>query len=235
MTYRVLIADDEVLARDRLARLVSQLEHFEVVAQLADAVEVVPSVVALQADICLLDIHMPELSGLEVACELARLEHPPSIIFCTAHDDYALDAFEYQAVDYILKPIRPERLAQALARAARLKPAETQVPPSFVINDNSGTIPIRWDEVICLLAEDKCVTVVCVDRHYISSNSLKWFESEQPSRVLRIHRNALVTFNKIRELKREANDYWVYLEGYEAPLQVSRRHIAEVRRRLITA
>lgn len=229
MNYRVLIADDEALARERLSRLVAQVDAFDVVAVLSSAAEIVTAVQNHAADICLLDIQMPELSGLEVAAALTRLERPPSIIFCTAHDDYALDAFSYQAIDYILKPVRAERLEQALQRAAALSSGDSK-RDSVVINSSAGTLLVPRREVICLIAEDKYVNVICADKQYLTSQSLRSFEVEQPGRWLRIHRNALVAPEKLRQLKRTGAEFLLYLDGYAEPLQVSRRHLAVVRR-----
>ena len=230
MTVRVLIADDEKLARERLIRLLDQLESYQVVAVLSNGEALIRAVAEFRVDICILDIHMPGLSGLELARQLNQLEAPPAVIFCTAHDQHALAAFEYQVVDYILKPVRLERLAQALCRVSVA--AKEREPERLTISTESGLRQIDWNEVTCLLAEDKYVNVVTPEGQFLSAHSLKHYEQEQPQRLLRIHRNALVAVSKMVAIKRSKQGYCLEIKGYAGELNISRRHVADVRKRL---
>lgn len=236
---RVLIVDDEAPARSRLRDL------------LADIAGGLPAVVAGEAstgrealqkaaeggiDVLLLDVSMPGMDGIEVAQHLRGLEAPPAVIFTTAYDGYAIRAFELQAVDYLLKPIRAARLREALARAARLpapKPEalrEMQRAPrsclSAVERGKVHLIPV--EEVLFLRAELKYVTVRAGAREHLIEESLTRLEQEFGERFVRIHRNCLVARSAIRGFERVGGEtgeggWEVLLAGLEERLPVSRR------------
>jgi two-component system response regulator AlgR len=196
---------------------------------------------SLQPDILLLDIRMPGMDGLEAAQHLQLLQQPPAIIFTTAYNDYALQAFETHAVDYLLKPVRMERLLDALQHAQRL----TQVQAASLRDDmaQSGErqricanvrgslqlIPV--EEIRYFLADQKYVVVGTVDAQLLIEETLKSLEQEFTGRFVRIHRNALVARRYIAGLGKDDDGHaQVTLDGIEQTLEVSRRHIADVRK-----
>lgn len=225
---QILIVDDEAPARARLARLVTGAGH-TVVGEATDGVTALNAVQTLAPQVVLLDVRMPGMDGLEVARHLAALETPPAVVFTTAYDEYALAAFEAAAVAYLLKPVRAERLADALERAARptrAQLASTRTHLSSRMGDRLLLVPVQ--SVRCLLADSKYVTARHDEGELVLDETLKALESEFPDRFLRIHRNALVAVAHVDRV--EGNQ--VFLRGDPEPLEVSRRHGAEVRRRL---
>lgn len=225
---QILIVDDEAPARARLARLVKDAGH-SVVGEATDGVTALDAVQALAPQVVLLDVRMPGMDGLEVARHLATLETPPAVVFTTAYDEYALAAFDAAAVAYLLKPVRAERLADALERAARPTRAQltnTRTYLSSRMGDRLLLVPVQ--SVRCLLADSKYVTARYDEGELVLDETLKALEREFPDRFLRIHRNALVAVDHVERV--EGNQ--VFLRGDPEPLEVSRRHGAEVRRRL---
>jgi two-component system response regulator AlgR len=240
---RVLVVDDEPLARERVLRLLAEIGTGAVVGEAASGNEAIDRVQALAPDVVLMDIRMPGMDGLEAARHLARLERPPAVIFTTAYGDHALDAFDAQAVDYLVKPIKRERLAQALMRATVLgsaglaralesapaKAARTHF--SVVVRGLIHLIPVA--EVRCLYADRKYVTVVWSGGEVLIEDSLRSLEAEFPAAFMRIHRNALVSVAQVERLDRdEEGNCAIQLRGVATPLAVSRRLAADVRRRL---
>lgn len=225
---QLLIVDDEAPARARLARLVAVAGH-SVVGEAADGVSALEAVQRLAPQVVLLDVRMPGMDGLEVAGHLSALDTPPAVVFTTAYDEYALAAFDTAAVAYLLKPVRAERLADALERAARPTRAQiatTRTHLSSRMGDRLLLVPVQ--SVRCLLADSKYVTARHDEGELVLDETLKALESEFPERFLRIHRNALVSVEHV--VRVEGNQ--LYLRGDPEPLEVSRRHGAEVRRRL---
>lgn len=241
---RVLIADDETLARARLRELAKGIAGCEAVGEAANGREALEQVQRLQPDVVLLDIRMPEMDGLEAAGHLAELERPPAVIFTTAYGDHALAAFEAQAVDYLLKPIRRERLAAALERARRPTQAQLSALDAGVARGRARThlsarmrgslqlVPIS--EVLYFQADQKYVTVRHDGGSLLLEEPLKALETEFGDRFLRIHRNALVAVERVAGLETDAaGRARVRLCGSaEERLEVSRRHLPAVRRRL---
>lgn len=188
------------------------------------------------ADVVLLDVRMPEMDGIEVAQHLQKLETPPAVVFTTAYDAYAIRAFEVQAVDYLLKPIRAARLREALARvraAARPKHEAyldlLPAPRAFLSAQERGKIHlIPVSEVIYLKAELKYVTVRDARREYLVEESLTRLEQEYGERFVRVHRNCLVAREAIRGFERATGEgaegnWLVVLEGCDEKIAVSRR------------
>ncbi len=241
---RVLIVDDEQPARERLAALVHEIGTAQVVGQVANGVEALQALARVAPEVVLLDIRMPGMDGLEVARHLARLDHPPSVIFTTAYDDHALAAFETNAVDYLLKPIRKARLATALTRAQQLTRAQLAgLEGSRVGRERSrthisatmhGTLQlVAVPEIAYLRAEDKYVVVRHPGGRLLIEESLTSLEQEFGERFLRVHRNALVALAHVRELGRSADGGWeVRFDAVEEPVAVSRRLAPSVRRAL---
>lgn len=231
----ILIADDEAPARARLRELLEEIPGVNIVGEARNGKEAVALTGELQPDVLLLDIRMPEMDGLETAEHLQKLEQPPAIIFATAYDDHALHAFETNAVDYLLKPIRLERLSNALRRARALVQSQIQeirkLHPArthFSVSERGRILLVPVDQVIFLRAELKYLTLRTVEREYLIEDSLTQVEQEFPDRFVRLHRNSLVARNSIRGFEKhhaaDGESRWVaLLNGIEDTLPVSRR------------
>jgi two-component system, LytTR family, response regulator AlgR len=240
---KVLIADDEAPARTRLRRLVEEIGGHDIAGEAANGREALLLSETTQPDVLLLDIRMPGMDGLEAARHLAALENPPAVIFTTAYGDHALEAFAAHAIDYLLKPIRKERLAQALARVRKLNRAQSAALTTVEAAQARGHICARVrgtlqlvpvSEIVYFLADQKYVTVCHSGGSVLIEESLKALETEFATSFTRIHRNALVAAAHIVGLERD-NDGHVYvrLRGVSERLEVSRRHAAELRQRLV--
>lgn len=237
---KILIADDEALARRRLRGLCEALPDCEVMAEAADGLEVLRRCERQTPDLVLLDIRMPGMDGLEVAHHLSRLSRPPAVVFTTAYDEHALAAFEAQAVDYLLKPVRGERLQQALDKARRLNPAQLDglagtAPQkarrnyiSVQIGGQLELIPVN--DILFFQAGDKYVTVHYRGGEQVIEESLKSLQQELGERFIRVHRNALVAKDAIEALERRpVGRHVVRLRGDETRLEVSRRQLPDVK------
>ncbi|MBE2211852.1 MAG: response regulator transcription factor [Xanthomonadaceae bacterium] len=232
---RVVIVDDEPLARARLRGLLSREADVEVVAEAGDGRAALLACDTHRPDLVILDIRMPGMDGLEAARQLAKLPSPPLLVFCTAFDAHALSAFESAALDYLVKPVRPERLAEALRRArTRLdiapttdeKQARTQLCAR--LGAHLRLIPVA--DILYLQAEEKYVVVHHAHGEDLIEASLKSLEEEFGDRFLRIHRNCLVARDALKELRRDADGHaQAILHGVERPLDVSRRCVGELR------
>ena len=241
----VLIVDDEPLARERLSRLVGELEGYHVIEPGASSGEEALSLIESQKpDVVLLDIRMPGLDGLQVAAKLCEREAPPAVVFCTADDEFALDAFQVSAVGYLIKPVRPEDLLEALRKAER--PNRVQLAALTRPAAEAGTGPrshisartrkgielIPLDQVIYFIADHKYVTLRHEGGEVLLDEPLKALEDEFGDRFVRIHRNALVARERIERLQRTPlGHFQLYLKGLNGDaLIVSRRHVAGVRK-----
>ncbi|MDD0838450.1 LytTR family DNA-binding domain-containing protein [Curvibacter sp. HBC61] len=242
MELHYLIVDDESLARSRLRALLSEYKPDQpyTVQEAANAVTAMGVLDREPIDVVLLDIHMPGTDGLGLANHLRILRRPPVVIFVTAHAEHAVQAFDLDAVDYLTKPVRSERLRDALAKAERrLQAARGQLPPPvptehLIIQDRGRTERVPLAEVLYFKAELKYVTVRTAVRSYILDGSLSELESRYSSQFMRIHRNALVARHAVRALEKhfdaEEGDGWaVRLQGLDERLSVSRRQLAAVR------
>lgn len=237
---RVLIADDEPLARQRLSDLLHDIGGHEVVGEASDGREACEMADAEGAELVLLDIAMPRLDGLEAARYMSRFEPAPAVVFCTAYDDHALAAFDARAVDYLVKPIRRERLVEALERARRYTgdradALEAMLPEaprrSHLCARLRGSLRlIPLEDVRFLQAEEKYVVVHHKRGEDLIEDSLKSLEEEFGDRFLRIHRNCLVQRDQMQELRRD-NDgrVWVKLHTSDELLEVSRRAVPVLR------
>ena len=239
---KIVIADDESLARQQLKRLIEEIgSPYQVVAEATTGTEAVAACTKYQADLALLDIRMPELDGLQAAAQLVQGEWPPAVLFVTAYDEYALQAFERSAVDYLLKPIRRERLEQALAKFSVLtRPqlqaleelqSEPQSEEVISVSYRGGLQRIPLNDVIYLQAQHKYVVACHLQGEVLLEDSLKTLESRYPQRFLRIHRNALVAKQRLRGLVKLGDGRClVDLNDTDEQLEISRRHLPEVRR-----
>lgn len=244
---RTLLVDDEQLARSRLRTLLGDCRAPAALAaaEAAHGQEALRLLGAQPFDVVLLDIHMPGLDGLELARALQSCADPLAVIFVTAHANHALTAFELDAVDYLTKPVRAERLQQALAKAERFlrerRAAQDGVPAeSLLIRDRGRAERIPVSEVLYLKSELKYVTVRTATRTLILDGALSELEERYAERFVRVHRNALVARAAIRALERhldggEAEGWALRLAGVAEPVPVSRRMVSAVREVLRTA
>jgi two-component system response regulator AlgR len=237
---KVLIVDDEPPARERLRSLLGEIPEAAVVGEAVSGTEALALVHDLVPDIVLLDVRMPGMDGLEVARHLNTLEEPPAVIFTTAFDQYAVEAFEAHAVGYLLKPVRKEQLAAVLTRAGRLTRAQLQKLAAagearrshIAARTREGLKLIPIEEVQYFLADQKYTTVAHLNGEDLIEDSLRLLESEFGAAFVRIHRNALVAVKHLERIERDAGgQYFVRLRGSPAPLAVSRRMAGELKER----
>lgn len=236
---RVLIADDEPLARQRLRALLAAQPGVEVVGEAVDGGDAVHACLERRPDLVLLDISMPGIDGFEAARHMANCQPRPAVVFCTAHDAHALSAFDAEAIDYLVKPVRPERLAAALERvrtfvAGRGRQAQANADAgtrTHLCARIRGTLRlIAIDDVRYLQAEEKYVVVHHARGEDLIEESLKSLEVEFADRFVRIHRNCLVARNEILELRRAPDGHTqAVLRHGGHPLEVSRRCVAQLR------
>jgi two-component system response regulator AlgR len=239
MRLRVLIVDDEAPARERLRSLLAELDQADVIGEAMTGEQALQRTVELAPDVVLLDVRMPGIDGIEAARHMNVMEQPPAIIFTTAFDEYAVKAFDAQAVGYLLKPIRKEKLAAALAHASRLSlpqiqklASKTEARSHVAAKHRDGLRLIPLEEVQFFLAEQKYTTVRHLKGEDLIEDSLRALEDEFGSQFVRIHRNALVNVRYLERIERnDDGQYFVILRGCEAPLQVSRRMASELRER----
>jgi two-component system, LytTR family, response regulator AlgR len=239
MKTRVLIVDDEAPARERLRSLLAELDQTDVIGEAANGEQALERTIELAPDVVLLDVRMPGIDGIEAARHMSVLEQPPAVIFTTAYDEYAIKAFDARAVGYLLKPIRKEKLAAALAHAARLTRPQlhklgnkTESRSHIAARHREGLRLIPLEEVQYFFAEQKYTTVRHLKGEDLIEDSLRALEDEFGTGFVRIHRNALVSVRYLERIERNVDgQYFVRLRGCEAPLQVSRRMASELRER----
>lgn len=236
---RVLIVDDEPPARERLRAMLAEIPEVQVIGGAGEGSIALDLVQERRPDIVISDIRMPGMNGLELARHLSELEHPPAIIFLTAYDDHALAAFDLQAVDYLLKPLRIERLRTALERARRLT-GETirhlqrtqSGPRSHLCARQRGALKlVPVADVLYFLADAKYVEVHYRGGEVLIEDSLVQLEEEFGERFVRIHRSCLVAVDAISGLNRIGeSETVVLLRDSPITLEISRRNLANVRR-----
>ena len=240
MTLRVLVVDDEPLARERLSHMVEELPAAELAGVAASGEEAVLLAGRLRPEVVLLDIRMPGMDGLEVARHLARMPEPPAVIFTTAFEQHALAAFDAQAAGYLLKPVRPDKLAEALDRArrptraqlARIAEGTGGARTRIAVRAREALKLISVEDVVCFIAEQKYTTLRHVAGEELIEEPLKALEEEFAERFVRVHRNALVAVTHIEGLERDPDGHQrVRLRG-GGTLPVSRRLATDVSRRL---
>ncbi len=233
---RVLIVDDEAPARARLRDLLAEAAcPNRVVGEAANGFEALERVLASQPDLVLLDVQMPGIDGLETARHLQTLPGPPAVVFVTAHDAFALKAFEVRALDYVLKPVRLARLEEALVRVRALGRHEAGRLPRrhFCCTERGRVLLVPVEDVLYLRAESKYVTARTRAREYLLDESLVHLEEEFPGEYLRIHRSCLVARRHLAGFERVGEGeehHWVaVLRDWPERLPVSRRQQHVVR------
>lgn len=239
MTLQVLVVDDEPLARLRLRTLLGDCNAPAaiVAGEAGNATQAMDLIRRLPLDAVLLDIRMPGADGLALARVLSTMPKPPAVVFVTAHAEHAVSAFELEAVDYLTKPVRLERLQVALQKVDRQVQAQAggpATPEVLLIQDRGRTERVPLDEVLYFKAELKYITVRTAGRSYILDASLSELEERHAARFLRVHRNALVARRAVRALEKhfdpEEGEGWaVRLNGVDELLAVSRRQLSAVR------
>jgi two-component system response regulator AlgR len=247
---KILVVDDEALARERLLRLLIKSQPDAQCWQAGNGEQALALVRKHSPDLLLLDVRMPGMSGIELATRLEFEEQPPAIVFCTAYDEYALEALQHQAAAYLLKPVREQELTRALATAGRInrvqlaalaelgKTQAAEAPGernqlSSQTHRGVETMPVA--DVRCLLAEQKYVTAYSPFGELLIPDTLKELEREFGQRFLRVHRNALVAVAHVVRLQRDERGPWyVVLKDIAQKPMVSRRHLTEVKQRLVS-
>jgi two-component system response regulator AlgR len=240
---KILIADDEAPARSRLRRMLADINGCEVIAEAGHGREVLQLCEEFSPDVVLLDIRMPEMDGIETAHHLATMETAPAVIFTTAFDQFAVEAFEAQAVGYLLKPVRQARLARALDRASNISQpqinelakgrGQSSARSNICIRKSSGLQFIPVEEILFLQADRKYVTVVHLNGEDIVEESLKALEEEFSDQFIRIHRSTMIAAAFVDRMKKDSTgQYEVWLRNCPNPLPVSRRHVTAVKNRL---
>jgi two-component system response regulator AlgR len=230
---RILIVDDEPLARTRLAALLRDCDGVEIVASVGDGEAALAACAQQRPDLLLLDIAMPGLDGIGVARRLAALPEPPQLVFCTAYEAHAMAAYELRAADYLLKPVRIERLREALARARALRRRAPAAAATLLAQAHGAPLRVPLHEILYLCADDKYVTVHRDEGEALTEQSLKAIEEAFPERFVRIHRACLIPSERLLGLQRDADGtVRALIAGCDAAPEVSRRNLAAVRKLL---
>jgi two-component system response regulator AlgR len=230
---RLLIIDDELPARNRLRRMLAEIPAVHVVGEASSGREALRLVAVKAPDVLLLDISMPELDGMTLAQMLQQKTSPPAVIFCTAWSDQAVEAFACDAVDYLVKPVRLERLEAALEKARRFITQNVAKASGVFLRSTLGgkvkLLPL--EQVICLYSEDKYTIAVHTKGKMVINQPLLELEKDHADTLLRIHRGTLVARNRIRGLEKTGNGrHTLLLDGYAERPQVSRRNLPAVRK-----
>ena len=235
---RILVVDDERPARERLKRLIDEQDEWEVVAEAANGREALEQADAKQPDLVLMDIRMPGMDGIEAARHLTQMDEPPAIIFTTAYDEYAIDAFDANAVGYVLKPVRKERLLDALQRVNRLtRPQLAKLSSrgkdsarkhiSARIRGELRLVPVQ--DILYFQADQKYVTVRFHDGELLIDEPLKELEEEFAEDFVRVHRSALLAVAHIEALERDdQGHHQARMRGLDERFPVSRRLASSV-------
>lgn len=237
---KVLIVDDEKPARDRLARMIDNLPDYELVGQANNGQQAIELAASGEADIVLMDIRMPGLDGIQAARHLSELEQPPAVIFTTAFADHALEAFETHAVDYLLKPVKKDRLLAALE--ATQKPTRAQAEQNSDVLSRiearqhicarmrGNLVLVKIDDIYFFHAEQKYVTVRHRGGEVLIEDALKNLEQEFSDRFVRIHRNALVNLDFLAGMLAQDDVQHLRFKEIDNTLEISRRHLPSIRK-----
>lgn len=237
---KILIVDDEKPARARLVRMVGELEDHQLAGEAVNGVEALGMSQSLEPDIVLMDIRMPGMDGIEAARHIARLDQPPAVIFTTAYSDHALEAFETHAVDYLLKPVKLDRLQAAISAAIRPTRAQatrndgllSELEPRQHIcaRVRGSLVLVPVEDIYYFHAEQKYVTVRHRGGEVLIEDALKALEAEFCERFVRVHRNALVNLATLGGMRSDADGHQIAFRDIDDRLEISRRHLPSVRK-----
>ena len=232
---KILVVDDEPLARARMLALLTDVDNVEAVLEAANGLQALQEVNKHDFDVLLLDIRMPGMDGLEVARHVMKLERQPTVIFTTAYEQHALEAFDLNAIGYLVKPVKKSRLIHLLNTAHQLTVAQVQqLQPeqdrfiSARVGSDLQLVPVS--EVYYFRADQKYVLAVHENGELLLEDTLKSLEERFANQFIRIHRNALVALNAIQSLHKQSDGkVQIVLHHVEEPLEISRRHLPQVR------
>lgn len=245
MALKVLIVDDEALARSRMRTLLAECTEprTDVVGEAGNAVQAMDMIQRTHCELVLLDVHMPGVDGITLANTLRQMAAPPSIVFVTAYPEHAVSAFEVEAVDYLTKPVRRERLQQALQKVVKVRAGkegggDSGPPEALIIQERGRSERVALSDIIYLKAELKYITVRTAEKEHIYDGALSDLETRYSHLFVRVHRNALVSRRAVRAVEKhsdpvEGEGWTVRLDGVEERLAVSRRQLAAVREALM--
>lgn len=235
-TLRTLIVDDEPLAIERLQILAGQQAGVSLVGTASDGASALRMVDALSPDLVLCDIAMPDLDGLAVAAAIDRLDNPPAVIFVTAFDRYAVAAFDVAAVDYLLKPVSPERLERALARvrewrsAERVRPNKGEWITEFWVQNRGEMLRIDAAQVDLIEAERDYMRLHVGGRSWLIHQTIKSLEARMdPERFMRIHRSKMVRRDGIVSLRHHGDGAWSVDLGDGGVHRIGRTYLHDVK------
>lgn len=233
----ILIVDDESLARARLSRFIENANLGNVLGEAQNGMEAIAAVEKLGPDVVLMDIQMPGMDGLEAAQHLSQLETPPAIIFTTAYDEYAIQAFDVQAAGYLLKPVRQDDLKIALGKITKLNKVQTQAlnqghrRSHISAKTHQGLELIPIENIVLFRSDHKYISVFHKLGELLIDEPLKDLEEEFEGEFVRVHRNALVSVKAICGFEKlEDGGYALKLNGFNEMVSISRRHVAGVRK-----
>jgi len=240
---KILIVDDEQLARQRIADMLADIYSSYTQLEAGNGLDALHTAETEKPEIVLMDIRMPTMDGLEAAFHMTAIEPAPAVVFITAYDEHAVKAFEANAIDYLLKPVRTDRLKQALEKAEMISRSrlgrlqqmqQTRSIRTHLSATSQGRIQlIPVTEIRCFRADQKYVTVYWSGKETLIDDPLKDLENEFADSFLRVHRNALVSLAHIVSLeKNHEGNYLVTLKGLQEKLVASRRHVADIKQKL---
>ncbi|MGQ7870687.1 LytR/AlgR family response regulator transcription factor [Sunxiuqinia sp. sy24] len=241
--YRTLIIDDESPARQRMQQILSEIPEIKLVGDATNGLEAVRLIEQLQPDLIFLDIQMPGLNGFEV---LQKINYFPTVVFCTAYDDYALEAFETAAIDYLVKPVKEVRVRRSIEKLQSLQqdvkkeqvlkllsnyssPEKRKAVTSIPVKLGDRMLLVKLTDISYFISEDKYVSIVKKDgKKYLTDHSLKFLEEKLPDNFIRIHRSLLVNTTLIHEIDKHSGcRYVVRLDDLAKTKLVSGRNYGE--------
>ena len=234
---KYLVVDDEHLARARLKDLVRRIRPGADIVEAANGEEAIVKFEKHKPQLALVDIRMPGIGGIELAYHLSTVDQPPAVIFTTAHNEYALQAFDANAIDYLLKPIHLERLKRALQKAEPLTEQQNEVlkhgeerRTHISVKDRGKLKLIPMRDIIMFKAENKYVVIKTARREYLLNDTLNQLEQELGDDFLRVHRSALISTGHLLEMEKIDDDRWqVSLRNLDEKVEVSRRQRPVIR------
>jgi len=249
MPLRTLIVDDEPIARKVLREELGSFEDVEIIGEADNGVSALEKISADQPDLVLLDLQMPEMGGLEVVRNLKRGTHMPVIVIVTAYDKYALQAFEAGAIDYLLKPVGADRLAEAVERAKRLTEREAaerlaqiqeiaDQPKSLQAKRIVGRVGEEYfllsaDEIYAFQADGEIVWIITANKKYLATQTLKVLDQRlRNTSFRRIHRSALVNVDHVRKMSALSSQRWLITLSNDQEFIASKRQAGSIRQLL---